>query len=144
SSDHLLLTPDTFVRAPLPGMKNATAIIHVGPVTGARFTQFTVEFEDGGVLGPATVQRFVYVLEGEVSIAGRNLGPGDYAYSPGTSGAIINARTASRAAVFEKAYQQLAGVPAPEFFTGQESKVKAEPLRSEEHTSELQSLAYLV
>src|SRR5438874_1579650 len=104
--DHLLLTPDTFVRAPLPGMKNATAIIHVGPAIGARFTQFTVEFEDGGVLGPATVQRFVYVLEGEVSIADRNLGPGDYAYSPGTSGAIINARTASRAAVFEKAYQQ--------------------------------------
>ena len=32
--NHLLLTPDTFVRAPLPGMKGCTAIVHVGP--GAR------------------------------------------------------------------------------------------------------------
>src|SRR5438067_6485294 len=86
--DHLLLTPDTFVRAPLPGMKNATAIIHVGPVTGARFTQFTVEFEKGGVLGPATAQRFVYVLEGEVSIAGKNLAAADYAYTSERSGTI--------------------------------------------------------
>ena len=33
--DHLLHTPDTFVRAPLPGMRNATAIVHAGPVMGA-------------------------------------------------------------------------------------------------------------
>ncbi|HEY6251259.1 MAG TPA: (S)-ureidoglycine aminohydrolase, partial [Candidatus Angelobacter sp.] len=30
-ADHLLLTPDTFVRAPLPGMRNATAIVHASP-----------------------------------------------------------------------------------------------------------------
>jgi (S)-ureidoglycine aminohydrolase len=32
--DHLLLTPDTFVRAPLPGMQNATAAVHVSPAMG--------------------------------------------------------------------------------------------------------------
>ena len=32
--NHLLLTPDTFVRAPLPGMKNCTAVVHVGPGAG--------------------------------------------------------------------------------------------------------------
>ena len=37
-SNHLLLTPDTFVCAPLPGMKKCTAIIHVGPAVGAAFT----------------------------------------------------------------------------------------------------------
>jgi (S)-ureidoglycine aminohydrolase len=27
-ADHLLLTPDTFVRAPLPGMKSCMAVVH--------------------------------------------------------------------------------------------------------------------
>jgi (S)-ureidoglycine aminohydrolase len=126
--DHLLLTPDTFVRAPLPGMRNANAIIHAAPAIGARFTQFTVEFDEGGVLGPAAVQRFVYVLEGEVSIAGKNLAAGDYAYAPERSGGIVTARGTARAEVFEKPYQQLEGVPAPKVFTGRESTVSAEPL----------------
>ena len=50
--DHLLLTPDTFVRAPLPGMVKCTAIVHAAPAIGARFTQYTAEFEVGGRLGP--------------------------------------------------------------------------------------------
>jgi (S)-ureidoglycine aminohydrolase len=125
--DHLLLTPDTFVRAPFPGMTNATAIIHVGPAVGARFTQFTVEFEKDGALGPATAQRFVYVLEGEVSIDGKSLAAGDYAYAPAGSG-IGTARSIARAAVFEKVYQPLPDVRAPESFTGRESTVSAESL----------------
>ena len=112
-------------------MKNATAIIHVGPAIGARFAQFTIEFEEGGLLGPATVQRFVYVLEGEVSIAGRTLAAGDFAYAPEGSGASVTARSTARAAVFEKPHQHLAGVPAPEFFTGRESTVNSEPLEGD-------------
>ncbi len=80
--DHLLQTPDTFVRAPLPGMHNATAIVHVAPAAGAQFTQYTAEFEAGGSLAPAAVQRFVYVLEGELEIEGRHSAArGDYATS---------------------------------------------------------------
>ncbi len=63
-ADHLLSTPDTFIRAPLPGMRNATAIVHVSPARGAAFTQFTALFETGGELGPAALQRFFYVIEG--------------------------------------------------------------------------------
>ncbi len=64
--DHLLLTPDTFVRAPLPGMRKANAIIHVAPAVAARFTQFTAEFEEGGLIRstvdlsqPATLRTFL-------------------------------------------------------------------------------------
>ena len=46
--DHFLLTPDTFVRAPLPGMMRATAVVHAAPAHGAGFTEYTVEFEAGG------------------------------------------------------------------------------------------------
>jgi (S)-ureidoglycine aminohydrolase len=63
-ADHALLTPDTFVRAPLPGMKNGTAIIHTAPAMGADFTQYTAELEKNGALGPTVAQRFIYVLDG--------------------------------------------------------------------------------
>jgi len=66
--DHLLLTPDTFIRAPLPGMQRATAVVHVSPAMGAGFTQYTAEFEAGGLLAPAEAQRFVYVIEGELAV----------------------------------------------------------------------------
>src|SRR5579863_2075535 len=64
--DHALLTPETFVRAPLPGMIKAMAIVHASPAIGAAFTQYTAEMEEGGTLGPARAQRFLFVVEGEI------------------------------------------------------------------------------
>src|SRR5438445_4446943 len=85
-ADHALWTPDTFIRAPLPGMKNATAVVHAAPAMGASFTEYTAEFEAGGCLGPARAQRFVYVIDGELLVdAGRKdyrLKKGCYAYVP--------------------------------------------------------------
>ena len=104
--NHLLLTPDTFVRTGLPGMKACSAIVHAGPAIGARFAQYTAEFESGGELGPTTAQRFVYVLEGqlELEMDGRrnSLGIRGYAYLPeGTPHRVVGTK-ASRAAVIEK------------------------------------------
>ena len=64
--NHLLLTSDTFVRTPLPGMKGCTAIVHAGPAIGAKFAQYTAEFEADGELGDTAAQRFVFVIEGEL------------------------------------------------------------------------------
>jgi (S)-ureidoglycine aminohydrolase len=69
--DHLLHTPDTFVRTPMPGLVGGAAIVHVGPAAGAAFTWYTVEFEPGGTLQPASAQRFVYVLSGTVDLTSR-------------------------------------------------------------------------
>src|SRR6202007_2631002 len=66
--NHLLLTADTFVRTTLPGMKACAAIVHAGPAMGARFAQYTAEFEFGGKLGETRAQRFLYVLEGELKL----------------------------------------------------------------------------
>src|ERR1700680_3741734 len=71
--DHLLQTPDTFIRAPLPGMAGATAIVHAAPAIGAKFTQYTAEFENHGTLAPADDQRFVYTLEGKIAGPGLTL-----------------------------------------------------------------------
>src|ERR1700733_11241214 len=116
-ADHLLQTPDTFVRAPLPGMHKATAIIHAAPALGARFTQYTAEFEAGGSLGPAAAQRFLYVLDGELEIDGTVLTRGDYAYLPAAHAATIAAKMAARAAIIEKPYHQLSDISAPAYFT---------------------------
>lgn len=124
--DHLLQTPDTFVRAPLPGMTNATAIVHIGPSGGAAFTQYTAEFAAGGSLGPAKTQRFVYVLEGEISAGVVPLRTGGFAYFSGD--ALVIARTEARAAVIEKGYVPLAGQAAPAGFTGHEDNVQPEAL----------------
>ncbi|MEI9969449.1 MAG: cupin domain-containing protein [Terracidiphilus sp.] len=84
--DHLLQTPDTFIRSPLPGADGVEFIIHAAPALGARFTQMTAEFVAGGELAPAAAQRFVYVLDGrlEVKAAGKKhiLKPGGFAYLP--------------------------------------------------------------
>ncbi len=129
--NHALLTPDTFVRAPLPGMQRATAIVHAAPAMGAAFTQYTAEFEAGGSLGPTAAQRFLFVLEGELTVtAGRKrhaLQPGGYAYLPDDS-YTVSAVSASRAAVIEKAYLPLKGVRRPKLLIGTEAGAPAAPL----------------
>src|ERR1700681_601784 len=67
-ANHLLLTPDTFVRTVLPGMSACSAIVHVGPALGAQFTQYTAEFEAGGALGSTAAQRFIFVIEGTLKL----------------------------------------------------------------------------
>ena len=127
-SNYLLHTPDAFVRAPLPGMTNATAVVHIGPAGGARFTQYTVEFESGAQLAPAADQRFVYVLSGGVSIGGKNLGQDDYAYLPAGDASKILATSPSRAAVVEKPYAVWNDLAAPEFLAGCERQIEPRPL----------------
>jgi (S)-ureidoglycine aminohydrolase len=127
-ADHFLLTPDTFVRAPLPGMHKATAVVHVTPAAGARFTQYTAELEAGGALGATREQRFVYVLQGEVQVNGRTLAPEGYAYFPSSCDSPVEASTAARAVVIEKPYVMLDGVQPPAMRLGEERAIESHPL----------------
>lgn len=139
--DHLLQTPDTFVRTPLPGLTKGAAIVHISPAAGAAFTQYTVEFEPEGMLGPNTAQRFLYVLSGEVNLTSQkiykptsrvlsrvldpkhSLSAGQYAYLPPASTLAIIARTATRVVLIEKPYQPIADVAPPQLLIGRDSKV---------------------
>ena len=120
--DHRLQTPETFVRAPLPGMHGATAIVHASPTGGARFVQYTAEFEAGGSLAASGDQRFLYVLSGSLTVAGARLGAGDFAYVAAGADSAVSAEAGCRAAVIEKPYEAL-GRARPATFTGQESTV---------------------
>ncbi len=130
--NHLLLTPDTFVRTTLPGMKACSAIVHIGPALGARFTQYTAEFEAGGELGITPAQRFIFVLEGSVSVKvdgkSHDLGVHGYAYLPQDLRHSVLGTTASRVAVIEKAYQPLDSVESPQLIVSSEDAVSSSPL----------------
>ena len=130
--DHLVQTPDTFVRAPLPGMRNGVAIVHMSPAGGARFVQYTAELDAGGSLAPAADQRFLYVLEGQVQVERDVLTAGDFAYLPAQSHANVHSAGASRIAVIEKPYQPLAGHDAPGTLIGREAAASRTFLNDDE------------
>jgi (S)-ureidoglycine aminohydrolase len=131
-ADHLLLTPDTFVRTALPGMKGCTGVVHVGPAFGAAFTQYTAEFEAGGELGEVEAQRFVYVLEGTVEFETKgkkaDLGARGYAFVPQGTEHRVTAARPSRVAVFEKTYQPLESAKPPAAIVSSEDSVVPTPL----------------
>lgn len=135
-ADHLLQTPDTFVRIPLPDSEGVEFIVHAGPQLGARFTQITAEFAAGGSLGAAPAQRFLYVLEGELELNANGkrhvLSPGGYAYFPEGMPHAVRATAPARAAVIEKPYVELADAAKPEMVAGHESKVASNPLMGDD------------
>jgi (S)-ureidoglycine aminohydrolase len=136
--DHMLLTPDTFVRAPLPGMRRCTAVVHAGPAMGAAFTQYTAEFEAAGELGAAPAQRFLYVLDGEIRIEpcgpdavirqGYDLKAGGYAFLPEGLPHRVAASVQSRVVVIEKPYRPLRPAKPPALMVSSESAVGSNAL----------------
>jgi (S)-ureidoglycine aminohydrolase len=134
--DHLLQTPDTFVRTPLPGLKGGLAIVHVSPAAGAAFTQYTVEFEPGGTLAPATAQRFVYVLSGSVDLVSdasfNSLTGGGYAYLPEGLDCVLTAQDTARVVIIEKPYQAEENIVDPTFMVGNEATVASVALLGDE------------
>jgi (S)-ureidoglycine aminohydrolase len=125
--NHLLLTPDTFVRTALPGMKGCLAVVHVGPALGAQFAQYTTEFDVGGELGVTPLQRFVFVMEGAVRLDAQptssELAVGGYAYLPQGFAHRVTALQPSRLAVIEKPYVALHAVGAPQPLVSHENNV---------------------
>ena len=125
--DHLLQTPDTFVRAPFPRMSGATAIVHAAPAMGAKFTQYTVELERGGSFETTSSQTFLYVIEGDIGTGTEKLGPAEFLYLPPDSASIVSGDSPARVAVIEKPYSALASL-APSLHRGTECDISASPL----------------
>jgi (S)-ureidoglycine aminohydrolase len=133
--NHMLLTPDTFVRTTLTGMKSCAAVVHAGPDCGAKFAQYTAECEYGGELGETPAQRFLYVLEGQLTVEteGRKheLAARGYAYFPEGAPHRVLATKPSRVAVIEKFYQPLALSNSP--------SASSDPLSASAHSQRASS-----
>lgn len=130
--NHMLLTGDTFVRAPLPGMKLCVAIVHVGPSIGANFTQYTAEFEMLGELGETGAQRFVYVIDGHLTVHveghKHELKKHGYAYLPEGVPHRLSAASVTRAAVIEKRYEPLLSAERPALIVSSENGIEPHSL----------------
>lgn len=133
--NHLLLTPDTFVRTVLPGMKSCEAIVHVGPALGAAFTEYTAEFQSGGELGRTPAQRLLYVTDGKVTVEveGKrsNLGARGYAYIPEGTPHRVGATQTARAIVIEKRFQPLKSAESPQPIISSEDAVSSHALNDD-------------
>jgi (S)-ureidoglycine aminohydrolase len=102
---------------------------------GAKFAQYTAEFESGGELGGTTAQRFLFVLEGQlkVEIGDRRsaLDPRGYAYFPEGLPHRVVAEKASVAAVIEKPYRPVASLEPPSALVSCEEAVSPHPLNDD-------------
>jgi (S)-ureidoglycine aminohydrolase len=129
---YLLSSADTFVRAPLPGMKGCTAVVHIGPALGAAFTQYTAEFETSGALGHTSAQRFIFVMEGGVKVEAdgkqNEIGVRGYAYLPQGLAHRVVATKMSRVAVIEKRYEPTDSVEPPHIVISSEDSVTSNSL----------------
>ena len=130
--NHSLLTPDTFVRTTMPGMKGASAVVHAGPALGAAFTEYTAEFEAGGELGSTPAQRFFFVIEGALTLESegkqKELGARGYAYVPEGMPHQVKAAKSSRAVVIEKSYERVPSVEPPGVLVSSEDAVSSHAL----------------
>ena len=124
--DHLLLAPDTFIRTLLPGLTNGLAIVHIAPAAGAAFTMMTLELEPNGTLTEGPTQRFLYVLEGKLTLSEASsrklhkLSPGSYAFLPTDHAHTVTALTAARVVVIDKPFLPLPSEPNPTFLISRE------------------------
>ena len=134
--DHLLQTPDTFVRIKLPGLEAGMAIVHAGPAVGAAFAQYTAEIEPGGGLSTTPHQRFLFVLQGVLDLATDTgvltLIPGSFAFLPAEAYHTLTVKEAAVLAVIEKPYKPLAGYPSPTLVAGNEDAVASSALMGDE------------
>ena len=143
--NYALITPDTHVNSPLVGWEQSSAVIHISPEMGARFTQYTATMECGGRSGlPGQgIQRFVYVLEGSLSLSLSTSGDsktsevhelqtGAYAFVPAGTEHLLESKKGAKLVVFEKPFQSHPDLESPQPVVGHQSNVPGEPFMGDE------------
>jgi (S)-ureidoglycine aminohydrolase len=135
--DHALLTPDSFIRAALPGDENLTRVVHVNPASGAAFAMYTLEASAKARIGSALEGNscVVFVLEGEFQLTlgkkRHKLTAWQYTFIPFDTKYSLESARGGRAVVFEKPYQELEGVKAPGAFVGDARTVASSALNDD-------------
>ena len=144
--NYALITPDTHVNSPLIDWEGTSAVVHISPEMGARFTQYTASMEPGGRSGlpGQTIQRFVYVQDGEATLGlftskdakkpddTHQLKTGSYAFVPAEMGHMIESKKGATLVVFEKPYQSHPEFDDPKPVVGHQSDVPGEPFMGDE------------
>ena len=137
--NHLLHTPDAFIRTPLPGLTGGLAIVHAAPQLGAAFAMMTIELDPGGRLREGPTQRFLYVLSGELQLREPGarlhaLVPGSFVYLPTRHGYTLEAPAGARVLAIDKPHLRLSSErqdTLPAFVIGSEQDGVPTPLNGD-------------
>ena len=118
---HALITPHNHVASSLPGFTDATAIVLISPVMGARFAQTQVTFNKGGAANVAAsdVETFGYFMSGGgtlgVGTHRQRCEAGGFFFAPaGQAWTLTAPKAGTQLTLFQKKFQPLAGAPAHE------------------------------
>lgn len=131
---YALITPDTFVPSSLPGWTHTRGVVQISPRMGAGFLQYEAWMtkESAGQAAHANVERFIYVLDGQLILDVRGAGKGKftlrhggYAYFPAGSDYELRTPKSARLLVVEKIYVRLGGTNTPDAIIQHETDVKA-------------------
>ena len=131
--EYALIAPDSHVPAPsvswsVDGVP-ATAIVLIAPVMGARFSQTLVTLPIGNAMlqNADSIERFIYVLDGEMKWQEQTLQSGSYLYLPPDEGTEFIVNEAARLLIFEKRFVPREGEPLPETVVGREAEIEDAP-----------------
>jgi (S)-ureidoglycine aminohydrolase len=144
SGDYALITPDTHVNSTMVGWEKATAVFHITPEMGARFTQYTATIEAGGSSGlPGEgVQRFIYVRSGSCKLQldeTHSLSVGGFAFIPCDTPHQISCSSETKLVMFEKVFNPHPDLDDPKPVVGDASDVQGEAFMGDED-AQLQTL----
>jgi (S)-ureidoglycine aminohydrolase len=132
-SRYALLTPDSFVPSRLPGWKNVTAIVHISPAMGAKFSQLQIAFQKQGTGEGDTgaLEFFIYALEGrgaaKIGKKKMNWDAGSFIFIPPETNFLVAGVEGSRILIFQKQFEPLAGTKAPGMVAGREQDISGQP-----------------
>lgn len=134
--NYALITPDTHVISPLNGWDKASAVVHISPEMGSRFTQYTVTLEPAATSAARSgVERFFFVQSGTCALmldGPHVMSAGSYAFIPADLEHQITSESEATLIVFEKRYVPLDGTPTPEAVIGHADEVTGEPFMGDE------------
>jgi (S)-ureidoglycine aminohydrolase len=132
---HALIAPDGHVRSAVPEIRGADTVIVINPAMGARFAQVLVTFHAGGAAAypdssNETAGYFetgggVLEIEGGAKVRCR---AGAFFFAPaGRAWSITAPKAGTRVTLFQKRFEPLAGVAAPEPVIGHAGEVPGQP-----------------
>lgn len=131
---HALIAPDGHVKSNVPGITGAATIVLINAAMGAKFAQLLVTFESGGrATLPANEMETAGYFEtggGTLTIGAtkEKVQAGAFFFAPaGTAWSIASPKKGTRVTLFQKKFESLAGVAAPNAIIGDAAHVKGQP-----------------
>ncbi len=133
--NHAVFAPESHVPARIAGWRNAETVTLIGPRLGAKFAEYLITLNAGGLsaMPRANTSRFVYILDGGVTFhsadQSRALNQGGFAYIPPDTAHEVRCADMARIVVIEKPYVATSAAQQPDAVViGREQDIPRKPV----------------